>query len=322
MIAMVLATPVRSKVNTEITQPAPVKMPSGTLRARSPLRSKGNAGRVSGDARESVRDPGRLVVDAGLGVTVYPPEAAGEPCRAVFTENGRRRFRQAATEAGLAVKLAKVTERLAAGAVNAELSGADLIAWYLDPDRLPVKDRSITRTISISLEHSYCVMTTLLCSTITFPPPLSASSRVPAIPARRVALLITQVTIELALQRILDHHLRQPAQQTALPGQLQPPGPRPLRQLPQNLLIRRRQPRPRPEPGGSSHQSLVSLPVRSYTVEITVPPGQQPRSCMRSRSACELVFADGAVLAGRQARCLRDSAGRCWGRCFVSVAAS
>jgi hypothetical protein len=59
----------------------------------------------------------------------------------VFTENGRRRFRQAMTEAELAAKLEKVTERLRAGAPDMERPGADLIAHYLDPDRLPVTER-------------------------------------------------------------------------------------------------------------------------------------------------------------------------------------
>ena len=83
-------------------------------------------------------DPARVVVEAGCGILVYPPEEAGEPWRATFTENGRRRFRQAMTEAELAAKLAKVTERLRAGAPDMERPGADLIAHYLDPDRLPV----------------------------------------------------------------------------------------------------------------------------------------------------------------------------------------
>jgi integrase len=39
------------------------------------------------------------------------------------------------TEAGLAAKLAKVTERLAAEADNMERPGTDLIAYYLSPDR-------------------------------------------------------------------------------------------------------------------------------------------------------------------------------------------
>ena len=49
--------------------------------------------------------------------------------------------RQGATEAKLAAKLEKVRERLAAGASNMERPGADLIAYYLDPDRLPVEER-------------------------------------------------------------------------------------------------------------------------------------------------------------------------------------
>jgi integrase len=81
------------------------------------------------------------VVEVGWGIVVYPPEGAGEPWRATFTENGRRRFRQAVTEAELAVKLEKVTERLRAGAPDMERPGADLIAHYLDPDRLPVAKR-------------------------------------------------------------------------------------------------------------------------------------------------------------------------------------
>lgn len=62
--------------------------------------------------------PDRLVIELECGVTVYPPQAEGELWRAVFIENGRRRFRQAASEAGLAAKLEKVTERLQADASN------------------------------------------------------------------------------------------------------------------------------------------------------------------------------------------------------------
>ena len=70
-----------------------------------------------------------------------PPERAGEPWRATFTEHGQRKYRQGATEAKLAAKLQKVRERLSAGAANMERPGADLIAHYLDPDRLPVDER-------------------------------------------------------------------------------------------------------------------------------------------------------------------------------------
>ncbi|HET9080798.1 MAG TPA: hypothetical protein VFO01_09815, partial [Trebonia sp.] len=79
------------------------------------------------------------MVEAGCGILVYPPEAEGEPWRATFTENGQRRFRQGATEAKLAAKLAKVTERLSAGAGKMERPGTDLVAHYLDPGRLPAQ---------------------------------------------------------------------------------------------------------------------------------------------------------------------------------------
>src|ERR1035441_9616871 len=138
---MALPAPAKPKINTNPTQPgrdrAARRAPGGGKTAR---RGRGPA-RVTGDTRESVRDSARVVVEAECGITVYPPEQAGEPWRATFTENGRRRYRQAMTEAELAAKLAKVTERLRAGAPDMERPGADLIAHYLDPDRLPVARR-------------------------------------------------------------------------------------------------------------------------------------------------------------------------------------
>ena len=86
---------------------------------------------MSGDTRESVRGSGRPVIELECGITVYPPQADGEPWRAVFIENGQRRYRQAVTEEKLAAKLEKVTERLRADAPNMERPGADLIAYYL-----------------------------------------------------------------------------------------------------------------------------------------------------------------------------------------------
>jgi len=138
---MALTAPAKPKINTNPTQPgrdrAARRAPG---EAKTVGRGRGSA-RVSGDTRESVRGSARVVVEAECGILVYPPEAEGEPWRAVFTENGRRRFRQAMTEAELAAKLAKVTERLRAGAPDMERPGADLIAHYLDPDRLPVSKR-------------------------------------------------------------------------------------------------------------------------------------------------------------------------------------
>jgi hypothetical protein len=112
-----------------------LSMPSPDRAHRIPGSQTGSSG---------LHDPvaaARVVVEAECGILVYPPEAEGEPWRAVFTENGRRRFRQAMTEAGLAAKLAKVTERLRAGAPDMERPGSALIAHYLDPDRLPVSER-------------------------------------------------------------------------------------------------------------------------------------------------------------------------------------
>ena len=77
-----------------------------------------------------------MVVEVG-GVTVYPARAAGDRWRAVWYEGGRRRQCQAVLEAGLAAKLERVTERLAADAPGMERPGTDLIAYYLSPGRHP-----------------------------------------------------------------------------------------------------------------------------------------------------------------------------------------
>ena len=137
---MAQPAPARTKINTKVTRPAPglsSRRPAGRPGPGRPPRGP----RVSGEARDSVRQPDRPVIELDFGILVYPPEAEGEPWRAVFTENGQRRYRQGATEAKLAAKLEKVTERLSAGAGNMERPGADLIAHYLDPDRLPVDER-------------------------------------------------------------------------------------------------------------------------------------------------------------------------------------
>jgi hypothetical protein len=76
-----------------------------------------------------------------VGITVYPGREEGERWRAVWYEDGRRRQCGSVSEDKLAVKLEKVTERLAADAPNMEQSGAELTAHFLDPDRLPVAQR-------------------------------------------------------------------------------------------------------------------------------------------------------------------------------------
>jgi integrase len=75
------------------------------------------------------------------GITVYPARSEGRRWRAVWYEAGERQQCEAATEEKLAPKLEKVTERLQADAPNMRRPGADLIAHYLHPDRLPVRDR-------------------------------------------------------------------------------------------------------------------------------------------------------------------------------------
>ena len=70
---------------------------------------------------------------------MYPARGDGSRWRAVWYENGELRQCEAASEAKLAARLEKVAERLAAGAPNLERPGADLIAYYLSPGRLPVR---------------------------------------------------------------------------------------------------------------------------------------------------------------------------------------
>ena len=91
--------------------------------------------------------PGRAVIELEFGILVYPPrpEQTGKKnrlrWRAVWYEDGERQQCESVSEEKLAAKLEKVTERLAADAPNMERPGADLIAYYLDPDRLPVDER-------------------------------------------------------------------------------------------------------------------------------------------------------------------------------------
>jgi len=137
---MAQSAPARTKINTKVTQPAPGRS-SRRLAGRPGPGRPPRGPRVSGEARDSVRQSARPVIELDFGILVYPPETDGEPWRAVFTENGQRKYRQGATEAKLAEKLEKVKERLQAAAANMERPGADLIRHYLDPDRLPAGDR-------------------------------------------------------------------------------------------------------------------------------------------------------------------------------------
>ena len=86
-------------------------------------------------------EPERPVIELQFGILVYPPRDAGRPWRAVWYENDQRRGCESVCEEKLALKLDKVAERLSVGACNTERPGGDLVAWYLDPDRLPVDRR-------------------------------------------------------------------------------------------------------------------------------------------------------------------------------------
>ena len=85
--------------------------------------------------------PGRPVIELESGITVYPARFDGDRWRAVWYENGERQQCESVQETTLAAKLEKVKERLAADAPNMKRPGADLIAHYLDPDRLPADRR-------------------------------------------------------------------------------------------------------------------------------------------------------------------------------------
>jgi integrase len=80
---------------------------------------------------------GRVVVELGCGVVVYPARFAGDRWRAVWYEGGRRCQCEAVTEDRLAVRVEKVLERLAADAPGMERPGGELIAFYLSPSRHP-----------------------------------------------------------------------------------------------------------------------------------------------------------------------------------------
>jgi integrase len=133
------------KIPTDSPQPGPgraarpgVSGPSGRAKkAFGPSRSPVFA---SGNGRAATRGSGE-VIELGCGVTVYPARSEGGRWRAVWHEDGQRRQCEAVTEDRLAAKLEKVTERLQADAPNMRRPGADLIAHYLDPDRLPVQAR-------------------------------------------------------------------------------------------------------------------------------------------------------------------------------------
>jgi hypothetical protein len=90
---------------------------------------------VNGDTRKATRGDGRVVVEVGGGVVVYPARGPGGRWRAVWYEGGRRRQCEAATEDRLAGRVEKIVARLAADAPGLEAPGSELIAFYLSADR-------------------------------------------------------------------------------------------------------------------------------------------------------------------------------------------
>ena len=127
------------KIPTE--SPQPVRAAVGRVRKVAAPKQPKVIGRVAGvETRAATRGDGE-VIELDLGITVYPPKDRGGRWRAVWHEDGERQQCESVSEEKLAAKLEKVKQRLAMGASNMTRSGADLIAWYLNPDRLPVSDR-------------------------------------------------------------------------------------------------------------------------------------------------------------------------------------
>ena len=133
-MAMAQEASVWTKIPTKSPQPARSRA------ARQAKSSRTAPGRMlaGGTGRAATRGGGP-VIELECGITVYPAREEQGRWRAVWHENGERQQCEAASEDKPAAKLAKVTERLEADAPNMTLRGADLIAFYLSPDRLPVQ---------------------------------------------------------------------------------------------------------------------------------------------------------------------------------------
>jgi integrase len=136
---MTHAAPLRTKIPTKIPQPAS----AGASRPTRPKARRAARSRVfaSGAGRPATRGDGNPVIELEYGITVYPARKGQGRWRAVWYENSTRRQCEAVSEEQLAARLETVTERLAADAPNMERTGAELIAHYLDPDRLPADRR-------------------------------------------------------------------------------------------------------------------------------------------------------------------------------------
>ncbi len=137
---MAQEAPARTKIPTKSPQPArggAARPSAGRAKAGRTIRGRVLA---SGTGRAATRGGGP-VIELECGITVYPAREEQGRWRAVWYENGERQQCEAASEEKLAARLEKVTERLEADAPNMERPGADLIAHYLNPDRLPADRR-------------------------------------------------------------------------------------------------------------------------------------------------------------------------------------
>jgi hypothetical protein len=126
------------KIPTQSPQPARAR--PGRARKAPAAQSRAASRVARAEIRAATRGDGE-VIELDPGITVYPPRQEGGRWRAVWHEDGARQQCELVSEEKLAAKLEKVRQRLAAGAANMTKPGADLIAWYLNPDRLPVADR-------------------------------------------------------------------------------------------------------------------------------------------------------------------------------------
>jgi len=129
------------KIPTESPQLARGAVSRARRAAAKPRAAGSAASRVADvETRAATRGDGE-VIELELGITVYPPRDKGGRWRAAWYEDGERQQCESVSEEKLAAKLEKVRQRLAMGASNMTRPGADLIAWYLNPDRLPVERR-------------------------------------------------------------------------------------------------------------------------------------------------------------------------------------
>ena len=127
----------RAKIPTKSPQPVPAGRRRTSAAAGGKRAAAGGTAVVTGVPRPGGRSPGRVVMETAEGITVYPGRSPGDRWRAVWYEDGTRQQCQAASEERLVAKLEKVAVRLTTDAPNLQRPGADLIDWYLSPERQP-----------------------------------------------------------------------------------------------------------------------------------------------------------------------------------------